>query len=504
MARALMIQGTGSHAGKSLLVTAFCRIFKQMGYRVAPFKAQNMALNSFITEEGGEMGRAQVVQAEAAGVTPSVDMNPVLIKPQSDIGAQVIIQGKVVGNYSAVEYHSYKKEAIKIVKESYKRLAKKFDLILIEGAGSPAEINLKRHDIVNMRVAQMADAPVLIVSDIDRGGVFASLIGTMELLTTSEKKRVKGFIINKFRGDLNLLKPGLAFIKRKTGIKVLGVIPFIKDIYIQDEDSVSLEKKFTMNTNGKLDIAVLNLPHISNFTDFDPLEREDLVSLRYVKEATAVGKPHVLIIPGSKNTIEDLNYLKTRGYLEEIKRLKKNGSTIVGICGGFQILGKTISDHYAVESSRRKIEGLGFLDMETQFENKKTTFQVEAEEIKTEGKRKSPEVVRGYEIHMGKTKLNSAKSLFKIKRRSGKKCLVYDGAVSRDGKVWGTYMHGVFDNDGFRRRFLHRISKKENIPQKKTAGDFEYDTFKEEHYDKLADLVRNSLDMKLIYKLVGN
>ncbi len=482
MARALMIQGTGSHAGKSLLVTAFCRIFKQMGYRVAPFKAQNMALNSFITEEGGEMGRAQVVQAEAAGVTPSVDMNPVLIKPQSDIGAQVIIQGKVVGNYSAVEYHSYKKEAIKIVKESYKRLAKKFDLILIEGAGSPAEINLKRHDIVNMRVAQMADAPVLIVSDIDRGGVFASLIGTMELLTTSEKKRVKGFIINKFRGDLNLLKPGLAFIKRKTGIKVLGVIPFIKDIYIQDEDSVSLEKKFTMNTNGKLDIAVLNLPHISNFTDFDPLEREDLVSLRYVKEATAVGKPHVLIIPGSKNTIEDLNYLKTRGYLEEIKRLKKNGSTIVGICGGFQILGKTISDHYAVESSRRKIEGLGFLDMETQFENEKTTFQVEAEEIKSEGKRKSPEVVRGYDIHMGKTKLNSAKSLFKIKRRSGKKCLVYDGAVSRDGKVWGTYMHGVFDNDGFRRRFIHRISKKENIPKRKAAGDFEYGTFKEEHY----------------------
>ena len=300
-----------------------------------------------------------------------------------------------------------------------------------------------------------------------------------------------------------MLKTGLAFIKRKTGKKVLGVIPFIKDIYIQDEDSVSLEKKFTMDTNGKLDIAVLNLPHISNFTDFDPLEREAVVSLRYVNDANAVGKPHVLIIPGSKNTIEDLNYLKTRGYLDEIRRLKKMGSTIVGICGGFQILGKTISDHYAVESSRRKIEGLGFLDMETQFENKKTTFQVEAEEIKSKGKRKSPEVVRGYEIHMGKTKLNSAKSLFKIKRRSGKKCLVYDGAVSRDGKVWGTYMHGVFDNDGFRRRFLHRITKKENIPIKKAVGDFEYNTFKEEHYDKLADLVRNSLDMKLIYKLVG-
>ena len=306
MARALMVQGTGSHVGKSLLVTAFCRIFKQMGYRVAPFKAQNMALNSFITEDGGEMGRAQVVQAEAAGVDPSVDMNPVLIKPQSDIGAQLIIQGKVVGNYSAVEYHSYKKEAIKNVRESYKRLSNKFDLILIEGAGSPAEINLKRHDIVNMRVAQMADAPVLLVSDIDRGGVFASLIGTIELLTASEKGRVKGFIINKFRGDINLLKPGLTFIKRKTGIKVLGIIPYIKDIYIQDEDSVSLEKKVAIDTNGKLDIAVLNLPHISNFTDFDPLEREDVVSLRYIKEASAVATPHVLIIPGSKNTIEDL------------------------------------------------------------------------------------------------------------------------------------------------------------------------------------------------------
>ncbi|MBW1838886.1 MAG: cobyric acid synthase CobQ, partial [Deltaproteobacteria bacterium] len=266
----------------------------------------------------------------------------------------------------------------------------------------------------------------------------------------------------------------------------------------------SLEKKVAIDTNGKLDIAVLNLPHISNFTDFDPLEREDIVSLRYIKEANAVGNPHVLIIPGSKNTIEDLNYLKSKGYLDEIKRLEKNGGTIVGICGGFQMLGKTISDHYGVESSRESIEGLGLLDMETQFENKKTTFQVEAEEIKDEDKKKSPEVVRGYEIHMGKTKLNSAKSLFKIKKRSGKKCLVYDGAVCRDGKVWGTYIHGVFDNDRFRRKFLHKISKKENLPIKKTAGDFEYDTFKEEQYDKLADLVRKNLDMKQIYKLVGS
>ena len=475
MARALMIQGTGSHAGKSLLVTAFCRIFKQMGYRVAPFKAQNMALNSFITEEGGEMGRAQVVQAEAAGVTPSVDMNPVLIKPQSDIGAQVIIQGKVVGNYSAVEYHSYKKEAIKIVKESYKRLAKKFDLILIEGAGSPAEINLKRHDIVNMRVAQMADAPVLIVSDIDRGGVFASLIGTMELLTTSEKKRVKGFIINKFRGDLNLLKPGLAFIKRKTGIKVLGVIPLIKDIYIQDEDSVSLEKKFTMDTNGKLDIAVLNLPHISNFTDFDPLEREPGVTVHYIEPTDRIGDHDVLIIPGSKNTIEDLSFLKRSGYVEDIKRLNEKGSTIVGICGGFQMLGRTIKDPAAVESRFGSIEGLGLLNMETIFSKKKATYQVEAEEMSRNGEDQSPETLRGYEIHMGRTKLMSGNPLFKISKKSGKRCSHFDGAVSQDGKVWGTYIHGIFDNDGFRRRFIGKITKGA-MPSSEGQSTFAYGT----------------------------
>ena len=280
MAKALMVQGTGSHVGKSLLVTAFCRILKQEGYSVAPFKAQNMALNSYVTEDGGEMGRAQVVQAEAAEIKPTVDMNPILIKPQSDIGAQVIIQGRVIGNYSAVEYHKYKREAIKSVRDSYNRLSKEYDIILIEGAGSPAEINLKKHDIVNMKIAKMAGAPVLIVCDIDRGGVFASLVGTMELLTASERDIVKGFIINKFRGDIDLLKPGLTFIKKKTGISVLGVVPYFKDISIPDEDSVSLEKKRNHNDGKGLEVAVLKLPHISNFTDFDPLEKEEEVVLK--------------------------------------------------------------------------------------------------------------------------------------------------------------------------------------------------------------------------------
>ena len=503
MARALMIQGTGSHVGKSLVVTAFCRIFQQKGYRVAPFKAQNMALNSFVSEDGGEMGRAQVVQAEAAGVKPSVDMNPILIKPQSDIGAQIIIQGRVVGNYSAVEYHQYKREAIKSVRESYTRLAKKFDLIIIEGAGSPAEINLKKHDIVNMKVAQLAKAPVVMVSDIDRGGVFASLIGTMELLTKTEKAQVKGFIINKFRGDLNLLKPGLTFLKKKTGVKVLGVIPFIKDIYIPDEDSISLEKKRSINRKKGLDVSVLLLPHISNFTDFDPLEREEGVALRYVKEAGEIGNPDVLIIPGTKNTIEDLHYLKTRGYVQEINRLKRNGSTIVGICGGFQMLGKTIKDHYGVESSHKSIEGLGLLDIETQFEKKKATYQIEAEEINATGDGKSRDLLRGYEIHMGRTNLHTEKSLFRIKKRSGEKCLVYDGAISRDRRVWGTYIHGIFDNDRFRRRFLNSINKRRRPHLPEARRNFEYDTFKEEQYDKLADLIRKNLDMNLIYSMVG-
>ena len=503
MAKALMVQGTGSHVGKSLLVTAFCRILKQEGYRVAPFKAQNMALNSFVTKDGGEMGRAQVVQAEAARIEPSVDMNPILIKPQSDIGAQVIIHGRAVGNYSAIEYYQYKKEAIKSVRESYNRLSSNFDIILIEGAGSPAEINLKKHDIVNMKIARMAKAPVLIVSDIDRGGVFASLIGTMELLTESERDLVKGFIINKFRGDLDLLKPGLTFLKRKTGVKVIGVIPFLKDISIPDEDSISLEKKRSNIDRKGLDVAVVKLPHISNFTDFDPLEKENGVALRYVETAVELGNPDLLIIPGSKNTIDDLQYLKNSGYLKDIMKLKKDGCTILGICGGFQMLGKTLKDPHGVESSLKSINGLGLLDMGTQFERRKATFQVEAEEVNNNEDTKSSGLLRGYEIHMGKAKFNTEKSLFRIKKRSGKKCSFYDGAISRDGKILGTYIHGIFDNDRFRRNFLNSINKKRRLPCPEVAGDFEYDSFKEEQYNKLADLISRSLNMEYIFNLLG-
>ena len=497
-----MVQGTGSHVGKSVLVTGLCRIFRQQGYRVAPFKAQNMALNSFVTEEGGEMGRAQVVQAEAAGIKPSVHMNPVLIKPQTDCGAQLIIQGKVVGNYSALAYHRYKREAFKAVQESYARLALLYDLIVIEGAGSPVEVNLRKNDIVNMRIARMARAPVLMVSDIDRGGVFASLVGTMELLAPSDRRRVKGFIINKFRGDPALLRSGLTFLRRKTGVKVLGVIPLFQNIFIPDEDSVSLENKGSKKADGGVDIAVIKLPHISNFTDFDPLEGEDALTVRYVERVDELNNSEVIIIPGSKNSIEDLDYLITRGFGEAIVKRKAQGSMIIGLCGGFQMLGKTIRDPYRVESTRREIAGLGLLDMETRFSRRKATFQVEAEELHPQEGTCSPERLRGYEIHMGRTRLHGEKNLFIIRSRSGKSCAHHDGAVSHDGRVWGTYIHGIFDNDGFRRRLIERM-RRGPCHRAETSPPFCYGAFREDQLDRLADLIRQRLDMDSITQLIA-
>jgi adenosylcobyric acid synthase len=503
MARALMIQGTGSHAGKSMLVTALCRIFRQQGYRVAPFKAQNMALNSFVTEEGGEMGRAQVVQAEAAGITPSVHMNPVLIKPQTDCGAQVIIHGKAVGIYSAVAYHRFKMKAFKAVKESYARLARLYDLIIIEGAGSPAEVNLKKNDIVNMRIAAMARAPVLLVADIDRGGVFASLVGTMELLAPAEKRRVKGFVINKFRGDASLLAPGLTFLRRKTGVRVVGVIPFFRDIVIPDEDSVSLEGKSRPGAAGAASIAVVRLPHISNFTDFEPLEKEAQVALRYAERPQELRDCGAIIIPGSKNTIADLSWLMQTGCGGELLRHYERGGVIVGICGGFQMLGEVVKDPFGVEGARREMKGLGLLSMETRFLRRKTTFQVEAQDIVHGSEGRAHERLKGYEIHVGKTVLSGEASRFLIRRRSGKPCRHYDGAVSPDGRIWGTYIHGIFDNDGLRRRFIKGL-KRDGAGAIDKSTEFEYAVFKEQQLDRLADLVREELDMRYVEGLIGD
>ena len=377
MTTALMIQGTGSHVGKSILTAGLCRIFRDDGINVAPFKSQNMALNSYVTEDGKEMGRAQVVQAEAAGLRPDADMNPILLKPHSDQGSQVIIHGKVYGNLSAREFYKFKEEAKGFVKTSYDRLAKRHELIVIEGAGSPAEINLRANDIANMGTAHLVDAPVILVGDIDRGGVFASLVGTLELLDEADKKRIKGFIINKFRGDISLLRPGLDFLEEKTGLPVLGVIPWFRDIYIEEEDGVAIDRAAgQIRDDSAVRIAVIHLPRISNFTDFDPFLADDGVNIRYIKEGERIGEADIIIIPGTKATISDLKYLKDAGYDVEIVKHIASGGTVIGICGGYQMLGKRITDAHHVEAGG-EIEGLGCLKIETELESEKTTHQVE-------------------------------------------------------------------------------------------------------------------------------
>lgn len=497
-AKPLMIQGTGSFVGKSLIVAGLCRLLRQDGFQVAPFKAQNMALNSFVTLEGGEMGRAQVVQAEAAGLEPHVDMNPILLKPNTDVGAQVILQGRVFGNMNADEYHRFKKEALRTVMESYGRLVQKYQVIVIEGAGSPAEINLREGDIANMGMAEAADAPVLLVGDIDKGGVFASLVGTLELLSMEERGRIKGFIINKFRGDPSLLTPGLEFLEKKTGIPVLGVVPYLKDLYLPEEDGVVLEN-FSEKEERQVNIAVLYLPHISNFTDFDPLEHEPGVNLRYVQPGQKIGEVDAVVLPGSKNTIEDLLFLKKEGYADEILRLLRSGKMVIGICGGFQMLGKTIQDPFGVETSLGEVEGLGLLNVVTILKKEKTTFQVKA--IPLSGEK---ETLKGYEIHMGDTERGtSSQPVFKIIERLKQKVEVEDGAISADGQVWGTYLHGLFENDGFRQSFIESLRKNKGLSSSTRIEDLDYKAFKERAYEKLAAALRKDLDIKRVYRIIG-
>src|SRR3990172_7759016 len=502
MAKAIMVQGTGSHVGKSIITAGLCRIFKNMGFRVAPFKAQNMALNSAVAKEGGEIGRAQAIQAEACGIEPSVHMNSVFLKPNSDMGSQVIIHGKVVGNMKAREYYAFKNKAWEAVCESYERLATEYEVIVIEGAGSPAEVNLKENDIVNMKVAEMANAPVLLVSDIDRGGVFASLIGTMELLTPSEREMVCGFIINKFRGDKTLLEPGLEFIEKRTGIPVLGVIPHIKDMGIGEEDSVGLEKtnppRSPLNLRGDergVNIGVIRLPHISNYTDFDSLQREPDVQLSYIQRTKEVDGLDLVIIPGSKNTIDDLRFLKGSGVEEAIKMHFRDGGYVVGICGGYQILGLKVSDPYGVETEGVTEEGLGLLPVETTLLKDKVTANVEA--VSHPSSLILHPSVRGYEIHMGETTLSGdVKPVFVINKRNGNDVEIPDGAITIDGRCWGTYIHGIFDNDGFRSHFLNSIRRDKGLDVLGRAAK------KDDGFDRLADVLKENLDMERIVKFI--
>lgn len=495
-----MIQGTASSVGKSIMVAALCRIFRQDGYRAAPFKAQNMALNSFVTAEGGEIGRAQAVQAEAAGIAPSVDMNPVLLKPTTDTGCQVIVMGKVARTISARDYYHYTPSLLGTVACALSRLRSAYDIVVIEGAGSPAEINLKDREIVNMRIAKMADAPVLLIGDIDRGGVFASLVGTLELLAEDERDRVKGLIINKFRGDLNLLKPGLEFLVKRTGKPVLGVVPYFRDIRIAQEDSVYLDEREESPATGDLDIAVIRLPHISNYDDFDPLEEEGC-RVRYIARRGDLGKPHLIILPGTKSTVNDLNYLWQSGLAEAILQQAGAGTPIVGICGGYQMLGQRILDLQGVESAEAEVTGLGLLQVKTDFAPEKSTRQARARVLSDFGLlsgTKGQELI-GYEIHMGQTRCEEEINAFQIYETPQGAADYFDGTLNNQGTVLGTYLHGLFHNADFRQAFLNSLRRRWGLPERtsSTAAD------KERQYDKLAAVVRRSLNMDEIYRIVG-
>jgi adenosylcobyric acid synthase len=499
-----MLQGTSSHVGKSIIATALCRIFHQEGRQVVPFKAQNMALNSYVTRDGLEMGRAQVAQAEAAGLEPQVDMNPVLLKPTGNSCSQVIIQGRPLGNMSAREYHmGYSLRAFSAVTAALERLKSRYDTLVIEGAGSPAEVNLKDHDIVNMRVAKYLQAPVLLVADIDRGGSLAAIVGTLELLDEEERNLVKGLIINKFRGDVSLFQPAVDFLEEKTGKPVLGVVPFIENLGIDDEDSVSLEDKQSRPEHKALRIAVIQVPKISNFTDFDSLAAEPDVSVYYVRDDEEWGQPDLVILPGSKNTIEDMDWLRQTGLADRIQHAVEAGIPLIGICGGYQMLGRYIADPEHSESAEDRIEGLDFLDMTTHFTREKLTSQVTAvcRDLPFLGQSITAGSLQGYEIHMGKSHVHDGICPFIVTERLGKACKDISGAARRDGLVWGTYIHGIFDNDAFRRAVLNALRTHKGLDSVATGYHFHCE--KEKNYDRLADVVRQHLRMDVLRRIMG-
>ena len=506
MANYIMMMGTSSHVGKSILTTALCRIFYRQGRKVVPFKAQNMALNSYVTRDGDEMGRAQVAQAEAAGLEPMVDMNPVLLKPTGNAQSQVIIMGKPVGNMSAREYHKgYSLKAFGAVKEALARLDKEYDTIVIEGAGSPAEVNLKANDIVNMRVAKHLNAPVLLIADIDRGGALASLVGTLELLDEDEKALVKGLVINKFRGDVTLLTPAIDFLEKKTGKPVLGVIPHIPKMGIDDEDSVSLQEKMAAPADGDVKIAVIQTPKISNFTDFDALGYENDVALYYVQEAESLGEPDVIILPGSKNTTEDMLYLEKSGIADKIRKFAKADKPVIGICGGYQMLGELICDPEHAESDNDQVQGLGLLGMKTIFAKEKLTSQVMADCVSLNflGKQIVADNLKGYEIHMGHTEFTRAEEEHPlvIRQRRGERCESIEGTTNASHNVFGTYIHGIFDNDEFRRSLLNAIRAVKGLEALPNTHNLMSE--KQQSYEHLADVVEESLDMKKLAEIMG-
>jgi len=526
-ARTIMVQGTASDAGKSILTTALCRIFSEDGYRVAPFKSQNMSLNSYVTWDGKEIGRAQGMQADACGILATTDMNPILLKPKQEMVSQVIVHGKPLGDFAARVYREeVLAQAEPIVTGALDKLRSEYDIVILEGAGSPAEINLKDRDIVNMRAAAWADAPVILVADIDRGGMFASIVGTLELLEPHERDRVCGFIVNKFRGDVSLLTPGLDWLEERTGKPVLGVIPFLPDLGLEDEDSLSLDSRVRMESttsgetvegkNDVLDIAVIRLPHISNFTDVDPLYHEPDVRIRYVASPQQWGSPDVIILPGSKNTVDDLLFLRRSGLAERLQAHCSNGGAIVGICGGYEMMGMNLFDPHHRESNEDKLQGLGWFPFDVTFAAEKKTVRASGS-IQLPGM-KQAFTVEGYEIHTGLVEWNAksvgdslaavpayTEAVQPIRLRDEQdpeysENTYSEGCVSADGKVWGTFLHGIMHNDDFRRAWLNQLRAArgwEEMPVTVRVKE------KREHaFARLASHVRAHLDIKRIKQVM--
>ncbi len=488
-----MFQGTGSNVGKSILTAALCRILLQDGFRVAPFKAQNMSLNSFVTRDGNEMGRAQVVQAQACRLDPDVRMNPVLLKPSSDVGCQIIVHGKPAANMTASQYVSYKPEAFAAAKAAYDSLARDYDVIVLEGAGSPAEVNLKAHDIVNMAMARYAQASVLLVGDIDRGGVFASFVGTMEILDQWERDLVAGYIVNRFRGDKSLLDDALTYMEQRTGRPVLGVIEHFHDLGLPEEDSVGFKAGIydrSAPAGEHVTIALIDFPHISNFTDFEPFLAEPDVHLAVVRSvADLQERPDAIILPGSKNVITDLSWLQQSGLADSIRQMTHDANLeIIGVCGGFQLLGKTVGDPHRIESAGETVPGLGLLDLKTELEKDKILVRRHGLHVE------SGLPIFGYEIHHGQSRTNADNFVFSFENVENA------GASSQDGRIWGSYLHGLFDADDFRRWFIDRLRVRKGLaPIGKVCARYDL----EPAFDRLASAVRNQVDLDKIYQILG-
>jgi adenosylcobyric acid synthase len=493
-AKVLMIQGASSSAGKSLLTAALCRVFARKGVRVAPFKAQNMSNNAAVCADGAEIGRAQAVQAAAANIDPTADMNPILLKPEADSRSQVVVLGRPWRTLRARDYYRCKPELWPIVTAALARLRAAYDLVVIEGAGSPVELNLRAADIVNMAMARHAHAPVLLVGDIDRGGIFAQLLGTLWLLPPEDRQLVRGLVVNKFRGDAALFTDGVRILEERGGLPVLGVIPFLPALALPEEDAVNLDSTPRAAT-GLIDVAVVRLPHIANFDDFDPLLSEPGVGLRFVQSLAALGKPHAVILPGTKSTIADLGWLRAQGFAEAIEALAKRGTAVVGICGGYQMLGQLIRDPSHVESSAGEERGLGLLPVQTTFELAKATFQATARLCCGAGWLKDVVdcEVDGYEIHMGHTL--GSRPWLQIVRRNGEATEVPDGSMSDNGRVWGCYLHGLFGNVAFRRAWLGSLTDTPPRPSPET-GDGDERSRMEAALNRLADAVEATMDVR--------